>query len=94
MHNYQTQSIPPDEAIVLFTHERAAEDNRLKSLEHVRISSWNPRSTMQWDRDMAKARAADLKRWCESWWSERGYRLLWRNDADEYQVPSADIVPL
>lgn len=74
-----------------FEKERKAEDERLSQLERARISPWNPRTTMQWDHDRAKKRVADLKRWCEAWWLLRGFVVVWQNDANEYQLPSADL---
>lgn len=75
-----------------FATARHAEDARLRSLERVRISPWNPRTTMQWDADRRAKRINDLKRFTEAWWRARGYAVLWNDDADEDQLPSASVI--
>lgn len=75
----------------LFEAERKAEDDRLRDLEHVRISPWNPNNTFRWDIERAEKRVKDLQMWCNTWWYRRGYRIKWNNDAVGFQLPSAHL---
>ena len=77
-----------------FEHARQAEDQRLRSSERVKISPWNPRTTMQWDRDRCERRVAAIKRFAETWWRARGYRVEWNDDAGPHQVPSGDVIEI
>ena len=69
---------------------RAAKDKELAAAEHIRISAYNPRKTMQWDDERRAARVSALMKWTEQWWAARGRTVVWQKGS-KFNVPAFDV---
>ena len=84
---------PASALVSIFEADRLIEDHRLRRLEHVRISAYDPPSTRRWEIERINKRIESLKAWTEKWWRHHGYVVVWGEIIDPLKLPEADVVP-